>query len=332
MTVASLRIDSGHRAAEPALPSRSRARPVRAVRGRAPGGHRRGDRGPRVGPNGWRPARSDVDGGAVALGHPDRPRAHPVADPARGDPDQGEPDVRPHVRPVPRRGRRHHRQRPRRLHPPDPAAPDPPRGSPARLDRLLRRRRQRRDGRLRPGRSPDHEVRLLADASGADPELLAMGRRLPAVGQLLRLPPRPVAAEPPVPDRRAVRERDPRAGRHAHQAVEAAGKDVGMRRPAGGAGGGPGPRGQRGQGRPLLRLPDRGRPADEGGDRLGLLLGQRRPAGLHLVDVRLDPPRTAASTDEIRAASTPPPRTTGARPSGSRSRCTRRGSSPRSRG
>ena len=143
---------------------------------------------------------------------------HGVPDRTRRLPDQGEPHLRQPVRDVPGRERRDGRLRPRRAataHTRD-RRRHRLRGHPALLHVLTRRLEPREDGRVQPGRGVG-PMGLHAASPSAASELLALGSRVRARGQLLLLGAGTLVPEPPVLDRRPVRRRSRQP--QAHRAV-----------------------------------------------------------------------------------------------------------------
>ena len=224
------------------------------------------------------------------------PRSPPLAHQARGLPHQGEPQLRRPVRPVPRCRRRHQRERPRHDPAPHPRrGPTSDGGRPALLQlpaargerwpdgRVQHRPRSRPGGlhaRCRPNRSPPYwawaERNVLSDrffASAWDrrsPTTCTRSRRPRAARSTTRAPPRPRRAEPAA-----------RAGLREVVGVRHRGRRLrrGLRR-----------RGRAHRGLALLRLPDRGRPAEPQAHPVGLLRGDEPSERLHLSGLLGDPP------------------------------------------
>ena len=176
-----------------------------------------------------------------AAGRRERVR-DPMADQARGLPDQGEPHLRPHVRHG-SPGRAASRSAwttacgGRSMRGTDQATYE---DIPHCYDCALRRVERRRDGRVQPERL-GRAVGVHAAAQGSAAQLLAVGEGVRAVRQLLRERARAVVPEPPVLDRGAV-------GRRARQPASPAGPrfaHVRLRRAAGAARGGRRQRGRR---------------------------------------------------------------------------------------
>ena len=218
-----------------------------------------------------------------AGGRRDPRHRHAMADQARDLRDAREPELQQPLREVPRRPRNDDGRRERRRQAADPMPRMAARRHPPRSGRAPVLRERRSDGRLRH-RDLRLDVRLHDLRRGPDPQLLALGARVLALGELLRVGGRAELPEPLLLHRRILgrgrrqpgEHPDPRGGRHELQELglrrvrrrRVRLRDRRRREPH--------------EARHLLRVPHRRRAAHRRRGRLGVLLGGPRAARLLL--------------------------------------------------